>query len=391
MKVLGIIAAPLARAWFDEGHILGTTIAKFTMCPDASAAGCATVKRIDDLLALWEDQYPGMSNLQMAPIWQDHIKCTGDSQICGLKRYDAMRMFDREHWTARPYVAEGQHVNDGGCIDLNKTVYGYYPLAHTGVDWACDRLIKDLKFDPETEYKAAMGTVLSTNLHLRMLLHMYTDMHMPSHNIETFAWPHVDGDWVSIDWKIDSDCLKEHGPVDEMPFVDVHSLWDSVGMTCVKFFPDIDYDALETRAKALMTEYPPSYFGSRLEGDLAGLDAHKVHLDSYSFGLNHTFTEFDFSKGGDPIAGDEKPADCTNPPEESKLYCPSEAYIKSTETLGEEQIVLSGYRLANLLDDIAPFLPDPTSILPPPNVSQGWKQVATGFVAASSLALFFFV
>eukprot|EP01069_Polyplicarium_translucidae_P000829 Polyplicarium_translucidae@DN1408_c0_g1_i1.p1 len=333
-----ILAAAIVgrtMAWWDEGHSVACMIAKLDMSD-------TDVKKVEDLLEIWEPLYPEVAAFELLAIWNDNVRCYEDTARCNFARYDGLKVFDHWHWTSHPH-----QPGDAGRIDLNDTVYEFYPLPSQGAGWAGDEMFSALTFNTVEEPRDDHGTILSTNFQLRGLAHFITDLHMPCHTMETFFYPNYEGDVGCNAWDLayeDPNCetLKDH-PRDDPPR-NLHALWDSAGLTMEHFWPDLPESHLKPIAERLMNEHTRATLKERL--DVAdGMNVTEVSMDTTALARdNMVFNEFDFE-----VAAKTNPV--TLP------YCPSAAYMTLVKEQSEMLIALAGYRMATIFTEIAKSLP----------------------------------
>lgn len=296
------------------------------------------LERIEATLAEWESEYPGTGQMQTAAVWLDHLSCKDSSPYCsGFKAQDDVQVFKTWHYSN--YVLNPQNIELAG-------IYNYYPLPKTGAEWALKTIYNSLKEagaapvssqSPRRTSKATgptlRGSPFSLNLHFRLLLHIFGDLHQPLHSCSLFAKDFPYGD------RGGNDIILRGVPHVE----NLHALWDSGGAVFKKPFFSHSWEELEPIARELIEEYPREKFGERLQGRLFGMDFSAIARESAAIAESVAYSEFDwntFSK-------------------ESLPYEPSKEYIQTVQTISREQIALGGYRLANLLNSIANGFPPP--------------------------------
>eukprot|EP00921_Rhytidocystis_pertsovi_P012151 GHVQ01019671.1.p1 GENE.GHVQ01019671.1~~GHVQ01019671.1.p1 ORF type:complete len:398 (+),score=58.86 GHVQ01019671.1:365-1558(+) len=122
-------AVTVAHAWWDEGHMILAAVARLQL--DQSE-----LDLLENELSLWDDLYPGMSELPSCAVWADHLKCTRSSSYChGQSSFDSLELFDQWHYVEVPY--NPQH------IDL-LPIYKLLPLPETGAAWALRSITQSL-------------------------------------------------------------------------------------------------------------------------------------------------------------------------------------------------------------------------------------------------------
>ncbi|PHJ25546.1 s1 p1 nuclease [Cystoisospora suis] len=181
-----------------------------------------------------------------------------------------------------------------------------------------------------------VGSTLSLNLHMRLLLHLYGDLHNPLHNITAFteAFPRGDrgGNLVTV----------------RLPNgrqLSLHALWDG----CAGRFEAQPAAMTDTEiaqlASQLMRKYPLETFKSRMTGELEGTNFFNIALEGSRIARQLAYREMDWGQFTPDDVDDYLP------------YEPSEAYLKEMVRVCEQQVVLGGYRLAQVLNEIGPSLP----------------------------------
>eukprot|EP00914_Ancora_sagittata_P026100 GHVO01051491.1.p1 GENE.GHVO01051491.1~~GHVO01051491.1.p1 ORF type:complete len:370 (-),score=51.46 GHVO01051491.1:158-1267(-) len=369
MKILGLLASAVGvLAWWDEGHAIGVSIAKSKMSDEHIA-------KIENLLGRWEHLYPGMSNMEHASIWADHLRCRDWGKRCGYdRRKDGIRLWNHNHWVNNNWIP----LDD---IDLTGTVDAHNPLPSIGINWWLEQIISDLRFEDNNGDPPAdmtdKGTELSTNMHLRFLLHMYCDQHMPFHAMETYVHPHPEGDLGASVWPLAAD--EEDGCETFLPHLDNpekptdhHNIWDSMGFTYMNMFP-LDLDDVRAKAEAIKEKYPEDgYETGRMEIDV--MNATEIALDTFEYSTNPDVEDFydvymgwTFGVQGTEEAINPMPRVVGNP--EGK-YCPAQDELDNMRRVGEKQIALCGYRMADLLTNyIVDYLPDDDEDVVPDHIN----------------------
>eukprot|EP00920_Eleutheroschizon_duboscqi_P030034 GHVT01072857.1.p1 GENE.GHVT01072857.1~~GHVT01072857.1.p1 ORF type:complete len:374 (-),score=95.70 GHVT01072857.1:2259-3380(-) len=103
--VVADIAPALVEAWWDEGHMMIGAIAKLNM--DAG-----DVAKLESILAMWEEDYPGLSTIPTSAVWADKLKCTHLDEYCaGLRAFDAFELFNQWHFISLPFNPESIHLD----------------------------------------------------------------------------------------------------------------------------------------------------------------------------------------------------------------------------------------------------------------------------------------
>ncbi|KAL8448630.1 hypothetical protein Emed_003631 [Eimeria media] len=299
------ITSSFVSGWSDEGHLLVATIAKLLLAP-------AELEHIEAILSKWNDDFPGTGSLQTAAIWLDHLSCKEPSPYCsGFKALDDVQVFRTWHYST--------HVFNPQNLELNG-VYKYYPLPKTGAEWALSTVYESLKEVEPQAISAILskstkdenndnkeqhatpnnrGSPFSLNLHLRLLLHIFGDLHQPLHAGSLFARGFPDGD--------------EGGNA------------GLVLRESIFYFREI------------MKEFPRETLTDRLSGRLAGTDFAAIGQESAAVALKAAYSEFNW----ETFSKDSLP------------YFPTDGYMERTRQEAKLQIAIGGYRLAHLLSTLA--------------------------------------
>ncbi|KAL8270412.1 hypothetical protein Esti_005641 [Eimeria stiedai] len=356
--LIAAAASSCVSAWSDEGHLLVATIAKLLLPP-------RELEHFETILSKWNDDFPGTGSLQTAAIWLDHLSCKDPSPYCsGFKALDDVQVFRTWHYST--------HVLNPQNLEL-KGVYKYYPLPKAGAEWALSTVYESLKEvnpqvlpsilseaseknkekeEQQPSSPSNRGSPFSLNLHLRLLLHIFGDLHQPLHAGSLFARGFPDGD--------------EGGnaiPVrHEAHIGNLHQLWDTGGGVFRKSFHDLTWKELQKKhqlsqcflriqqvflrhacvcllasATEIMEEFPRESLAHRLSGRLVGTDFEAIGQESAGVALKVAYSEFDwetFSKDALP-------------------FVPTEAYMERLRKEAKLQIALGGYRLAHVLSALA--------------------------------------
>eukprot|EP01069_Polyplicarium_translucidae_P000444 Polyplicarium_translucidae@DN1248_c0_g1_i1.p1 len=338
----------LANAWWDEGHALSSTVTRLVLLNEGKRD---VVDAIEGYLSAWDREFPEMEgNLHYSSVWADHQKCYYWShyRCVGLKRLPGIRVFDPWHWTSKPWFPSNYELNEGH-------IANHFPLSGvTGSDRLLTMILEDITFrgqedDPKWN---EFGTTWSVNFQLRLLSHMYTDLHNPVHALETFAAPFLPdndtdltggGDAGGSRWQVDDECAVFEG-MENKP-TNLHAIWDAVITDAAKSWPHIPVSYLEEKAAKWMEDHPPS--ADDLKLDAMNID--DLVNESHDMLGSTVFSEFKWflEDGTTP-----------NPEPIVQPYCPSQSYVDEMVVVARKRVVLGGYRLAEVLKEITPFLPD---------------------------------
>eukprot|EP00922_Rhytidocystis_sp_ex-Travisia-forbesii_P004216 GHVS01006128.1.p1 GENE.GHVS01006128.1~~GHVS01006128.1.p1 ORF type:complete len:331 (-),score=31.30 GHVS01006128.1:234-1226(-) len=177
----------------------------------------------------------------------------------------------------------------------------------------------------------AAGSELSENLQLRLLIHIMGDIHQPLHCIETFMTNLPDGDGGGSKIRIDPQGASKWPGIKTL-----HSLWDSAGGMYRGSWPSFTSQDAMKKAATLVSSYPRESFGDRLKGPLDGSDLEELVKDTHRVAMKYAYEDLSFSSYS-----------------EASPFRPSYCYIGRVRTLARQQITLGGYRLANVLKQVA--------------------------------------
>lgn len=154
---------------------------------------------------------------------------------------------------------------------------------------------------------------------LAFLVHFVGDIHQPLHCAEYYSKTLPKGDRGGNSFKISF--KEKNGDL----IKNLHSLWDSA----LLLFPNKGFNHnvsapkdIHTIMKSITQDYPKSYFSDKLKIT----DADKWHAESHLIAIDAHQLEFNST--------------------------PNDAYLSLNSQLAEQRIVLAGYRLANILNQI---------------------------------------
>jgi len=200
-------------------------------------------------------------------------------------------------------------------------------------------------------------SVWSLAFHLRVFLHVFTDIHQPQHVGEYFDEVFPDGLWGGHRLR----CIGE--PCDSIPGVwNFHNFWDAgVGnMTKLWSFLVKDDNAYVTRRAAeVMVQSPADPF---IHGRSKRLSEYWNNADNnYGFGEGLIVN---FTAAIKHITDDSMDrwssiyGEYYSNASRDGTYKPSADYIRIGQDAARSQIALAGYRLASWLNALAPYIPD---------------------------------
>eukprot|EP00923_Selenidium_pygospionis_P054100 GHVN01094232.1.p1 GENE.GHVN01094232.1~~GHVN01094232.1.p1 ORF type:complete len:447 (+),score=87.71 GHVN01094232.1:465-1805(+) len=309
--------------------------------------------KLHDLLSLWRRGYPGMSWLESAAVWADHVKCSQPAPWCsGLPHFDRIELFNAWHYVSLTYNPEEIHLSP---------LYEMAPWPETGAIWATRSMWSSLTGKPPIEHKhdhseiwerpnrhdlsTSQGlthhrhhdqhhdhthnnSTLSWNLQLRLLIHIIGDIHQPLHSCEAFSKKYPQGDEGGNKIHIHTDSFKGT----------LHFLWDSAAGLFENSWPTESKHDVDKVADTLISKYPPSFFGDRLKGEYDGMDFERIAHDSHKICRDIVYKEIDFSQ-------------------HDAHYIPSSDYLNHVKVTAAQQVTLGGYRLAHILTSLISHLP----------------------------------
>jgi len=290
---------------------------------------------INDVLADWEADFPGASDLVTVAVWPDMIKCRGVSPFCRKTRPDALEFASSWHFDDKPYNPENITISD-----LFTDTWSGQPSA----SW----LLTD-----------AMGTFgesqsrFGFNLMLRFVVHILGDLHQPLHVTSGFFDDKRFGNLTMGDEGGNLIAIDSGDP----GMTNLHAFWDAAGGLYQHGNWPLDraqQAQLEANASAIMEAFPTAGFGVRYspedvancwtvpEGAKFADDCGPTFLkwvnDAYAIAESVTYGP-GFANG-------------------TKL---SPQYVALAQKTSQSQIALGGYRLADLLKQVVTKL----AALPP--------------------------
>ncbi len=278
-------------AWWEAGHMLVADIAYSNLNSNAK-------KNINELLPMMklEDtflhQYPyDRKNPNYSFMAIAHWPDD-------IKSYPSfLGLYNTWHYIEHAYTDDGTYIPA--------------QIPRDNVVWAISQFKNHVGLKKASSYSRARA--------LAYLVHFVGDIHQPLHCTEYYSNNLPNGDRGGNSYTIS---FKEKNGAE---LKNLHALWDSA----LTLFPSkgFSHDGsaakdIHTIAQLITQDYPQSYFGDKVQV----LDPKKWEVESHALGKDaHQL----------PINS-----------------IPNEAYLSLNTQLAEQRIVLAGYRLANLLNQI---------------------------------------
>jgi hypothetical protein len=206
-------------------------------------------------------------------------------------RSQRIETFTHWHYIDMPYSSDGTAVKNS-VVDTDNAV------------WAVTRIQAVLKNQQANPYDRARF--------LSFLTHIVGDLHQPLHTVTLFSAAHPDGDRGGNLYHVRYNNKRTN----------THSLWDG-GVGAFDIKSTRATDQAKEIAVALMQQYPASTFGDKA-----------TNLDPESWAREGTENAKKY---------------VYSTPEDQPV---STAYITTGKRVAEQQAVLAGYRLANLLNSL---------------------------------------
>jgi len=282
-----------AQAWWDPGHLLTAMIAYMQLDEQART-------RVDELTTVLERDYPYVNHFIANGAWPDDLKAEG------------VHAYDTWHYTNIPYNWQGVPLPPKQKIDIL---------------WAIGESRSVLRSSRSREIEKARF--------LAFLVHLVGDIHQPLHStsVHNNDMPagNVGGNAFSL----------------KGPWRNLHMLWDAAGGYLDDFNSINPYgepkDALtpdeiekyRQLALKLVREYPASEFSAidELDPDFWALESHKLAV-RYGYravnGKNDRGRNFYLEPGGEP----------------------SKMYLENAQEIARQRLVISGYRLGKILNQL---------------------------------------
>jgi hypothetical protein len=281
------------QAWWDPGHLLTAMIAYMNLDETARA-------RVDALTENLGRDYPYVNHFIVAAAWPDDLKAEG------------VHTYDSWHYTNIPYNPDGVALP---------------PQPETDIIWAINECRDVLRDDRARDIDKAR--------HLGFLVHFVADLHQPMHSTSMFTNELPGGNRGGNEFAL------------EGAWRNLHALWDD-GCGYLTAYNDIrPYGEPKTPlsqeavarirnlALTLTQEFPKDHYAAldTLDPAFWALESHRLAVRYGYRGVNG-MTE-------------EGRRDYLEPGEE-----PSAMYLEQGQAVVREQLVLAGYRLANVLNEL---------------------------------------
>lgn len=282
-----------AAAWWDPGHMLTAMIAYMNLNDAAKA-------KVDALTKVLERDYPQVNHFIATGPWPDDIKA------------DGVRAYDSWHYTNLPFNPNYVAMPNQPQVD---------------VVWAINESLSVLRSTQSKDIEKARF--------LAFLVHFASDLHQPLHSSSWYSNDQPGGNQggnlylIKGNWR------------------NLHALWDDA-CGYLSAYNDIrpfgqpklplsqeQIGRVQNLATQLMAEFPMERFPERetLDPDFWALESHKL---AYTYGYRG-------KKGKD-----ENGRDLYLAPDEE----PTPFYLAQGQEISKRQIVLSGYRLAGMLNKV---------------------------------------
>lgn len=281
------------NAWWDPGHLVTAMIAYLNLEAPAK-------KRVDELTAVLQRDYPYMNHFISTGPWPDDLKAEG------------VHFYDTWHYTNLPWNRSNVAIPDQPEVD---------------VIWAINQSLDILRSDRSRDMEKARA--------LAFLVHFVGDIHQPLHSTSVFtneqAGGNVGGNAFALEGK----------------WRNLHQLWDD-GCGFLSDFNDVnpygtakdnlsreEIGRFEVLARQLMTEFPESSLTGIewTDPDFWALESHKLAIKYGYHGVNST------NDAGRFVFLEPKGT-------------PSELYLANGQKVVRERLAAGGYRLAKLLNEV---------------------------------------
>lgn len=311
--------------------MLTAQVAKLQLTSEEASA-------FDQLLSSWNDDFPGTGNVVDAAVWPDQIKCTEVSSYCRKQLPDALDEMDNWHFSDSPYNPDHLQLNDVQLGEGQRDPSSY---------WMLQRAMATFN---KTKTRWAF------NLMLRFAIHVIGDVHQPLHSAQgyfndTTYGNHTDGDLGGNLIPI----IAQNGA-----HMNLHAYWDSAALQFELNWPytSDQMAALKQNASELISKFPrsslPMYRAQDLSDCFGSGDPNCAN--AFWRWINESYTDaVKYAYGNGLHADQELPAE----------------YVAAAINISQRQIVLGGYRLADVLKAIYPKLPPATTGSPGPLLPAG--------------------
>lgn len=311
MPVLALAAlaalAARAAAWFDTGHMLVAEMAKMQLPQEH-------VKAVDRLLLSWSHDFPGMSDMVSSSVWPDHIKCTKEGPACRGLPLTALSAFSAWHYVDLDYNPDHVHIDDA------------HATGNPSAIWALRQAMRTFSLSQST---------FALNFMLRFAIHLVGDIHQPLHAARGVFNDTRFGDFPHGD--LGGNLLRIKTPWRSL--TNLHLLWDAAGGLYLDEWPRVPSVQVSENASALLREFPRRTLEELNNTDMdcfPTTDCGSV-FKRWVLHVHHLAVK-DSYRG---VRIDETVSD---------------AYIQKVREVSRRQLALAGYRLADLLMVVIPFL-----------------------------------
>eukprot|EP00927_Polykrikos_kofoidii_P001455 TRINITY_DN10548_c0_g1_i1.p1 TRINITY_DN10548_c0_g1~~TRINITY_DN10548_c0_g1_i1.p1 ORF type:complete len:424 (-),score=38.05 TRINITY_DN10548_c0_g1_i1:157-1428(-) len=314
--LVGVVAFHRASAWSDEGHMLVAAVASAQLPID-------TVHTLNNALQGWLE-FSNFSDIVGGAVWMDHAKCEQgvmNARCNGLRTSVALKLFDSMHYEVHAYNPSN--------ITLPKQPWR---SASTHALTAIESADESLRITTSS---------FTSNLMLRLGLHVIGDLHQPLHTSQLFSVAFPNGDAGGNGVKLVG-----------QQFSNLHKFWDAAGGLFAGAWPIPSADLIAT-ANSIVAEHHAESFvrEGRLHGDWNNI--------SKGFGMpldTKIFFEgiVDDTQSLVPAVYAEYLAASESAP---FAYSPSVDYVRAAKRNATAQIALGGYRLAQWLSSVVARAP----------------------------------
>jgi hypothetical protein len=266
-----LLASAPALAWWDTGHMVTAWLAYQELRPEVRAEADRLIKQLD-----FADDHPEKRHFVPVSVWMDEIKARG------------LKSFDNWHYANIPYNPEA--------LLALKAVPESNLLTHLA------GLAKTLANPKATDFERAFA--------LRMLIHLFGDIHQPFHAVSRSDHAHPDGDQGG-------NLVLLEG----VPQKNLHAFWDSTA----NYFPSVKSEnwasQIPTLAREVQQRWPRQKFAEQLV-----FQPEQWAQESYRLAVRHGYEALPASG---PLSAD---------------------YIKTVQQICLERLALGGYRLGAFLN-----------------------------------------
>lgn len=290
----GIFFSMNLHAWWDPGHMVTAMIAYMNLEPAAR-------KKVDDLTKVLQRDYPYVNHFIATGPWPDDLKAEG------------VRAYDTWHYTNIPHNPDGIALPDQPEVDII---------------WAIQESQYILRNNRSRDIDKARF--------LGFLVHFVSDLHQPLHSTSVFTNDQPGGNRGGNGFALNNPTWNN-----------LHALWDD-GCGYLSAYNDIrpygkareplsreQIKRIEELSAQLMKEFPKEQFpnAATLDPDFWALESHKLAVKHGYRGVKGKD-----NRGRDIFlqSGDEL----------------TDTYLQQAQDVVRRQLTLSGYRLANMLNEI---------------------------------------